>query len=146
MAQQTINIGTSPNDGTGDPLRNAFNKANLNFTDLYGGAGVADDSITYAKLGTEYTTSAAVAATDLDFSTAQVFTKTITANTTFTFSNTEIGMVKDFVLTGGGAATLTFPTGTKIAAGEYDGAVSNLFQILVVGAADYWITISQEVV
>ena len=36
MAQETINIGTSPNDGTGDPLRNAFNKANLNFTELYG--------------------------------------------------------------------------------------------------------------
>jgi len=146
MAQQTINIGTSPNDGTGDPLRNAFNKANLNFTDLYSGAGVANDSITYAKLGTEYTTSAAVAATDLDFSSAQVFTKTISTNTTFTFSNAEIGMVKDFVLTGGGAAVLTFPTGTKIAAGEYDGTVSNLFQILVVGAADYWITISQEAV
>ena len=51
MAQQTINIGTSPNDGTGDPIRNAFNKANLNFTDLYSGAGeVADGSITTAKL------------------------------------------------------------------------------------------------
>ena len=45
MAQETINIGTSPNDGTGDPLRNAFNKANLNFTELYGGAGVGDDSL-----------------------------------------------------------------------------------------------------
>ena len=144
MAQQTINIGSAPNDGTGDPLRNAFNKANLNFTDLYSGAGVADDSITYAKLGDEYTTSAAVAATDLDFSSAQVFTKTISANTTFTFSNAEIGMIKDFVLTGAGE--LTFPTGTKIAAGTYDGAVSNLLQILVVGASDYWLTISQEAV
>ena len=144
MAQQTINIGTSPNDGTGDPLRNAFNKANLNFTDLYGGAGVADDSITYAKLGTEYTTSAAVAASDVDFSTAQVFTKTLSANTTLTFSNDSIGMIKDLVITGD--FTLTFPAGSKIASGEYDGTVSNLIQVLVVGAADYWITISQEVV
>lgn len=144
MAQETINIGTSPNDGTGDPLRNAFNKANLNFTDLYGGAGVADDSITYAKLGSEYTTSAAVAASDVDFSTAQVFTKTLSANTTLTFSNDSIGMIKDLVITGD--FTLTFPTGSKIAAGEYDGTVSNLIQVLVVGAADYWITISQEVV
>ena len=144
MAQQTINIGTSPNDGTGDPLRNAFNKANLNFTDLYGGAGVADDSITYAKLGSEYTTSAAVAASDVDFSTAQVFTKTLSANTTLTFSNDSIGMIKDLVITGD--FTLTFPTGSKIAAGEYDGTVSNLIQVLVVGAADYWITISQEAV
>ena len=144
MAQQTINIGSAPNDGTGDPLRNAFNKANLNFTDLYGGAGVADDSITYAKLGSEYTTSAAIAASDVDFSTAQVFTKTLAANTTLTFSNDSIGMIKDLVITGD--FTLTFPTGSKIAAGEYDGTVSNLIQVLVVGAADYWITISQEVV
>lgn len=35
MAQQTIGIGTTANDGTGDPLRTAFNKTNLNFTDLY---------------------------------------------------------------------------------------------------------------
>ena len=26
MAQQTINIGTVANDGTGDPLRTAFDK------------------------------------------------------------------------------------------------------------------------
>lgn len=32
MAQiQDINIGTTPNDRTGDPIRTAFNKANLNF-------------------------------------------------------------------------------------------------------------------
>lgn len=38
MSQQTIGIGTAANDGTGDPLRTAFNKSNLNFTDLYTGA------------------------------------------------------------------------------------------------------------
>ena len=36
MAQQSINVGTSANDGTGDPLRTAFNKINSNFTELYG--------------------------------------------------------------------------------------------------------------
>lgn len=35
MAQQTINIGSAPNDTTGDPLRTAFTKVNANFTDLY---------------------------------------------------------------------------------------------------------------
>ena len=35
MAKQTINIGTSANDGTGDPLRTAFDKINDNFTELY---------------------------------------------------------------------------------------------------------------
>lgn len=35
MAKQTINIGTTANDGTGDSIRNAFDKTNDNFTELY---------------------------------------------------------------------------------------------------------------
>lgn len=35
MSQQTIGIGASANDGTGDPLRTAFTKANENFEELY---------------------------------------------------------------------------------------------------------------
>ena len=35
MAKQTVNIGTAPNDGTGDPLRTAFDKCNDNFDELY---------------------------------------------------------------------------------------------------------------
>lgn len=35
MAQQTIDIGAAPNDGTGDPLRDAMDKCNDNFTELY---------------------------------------------------------------------------------------------------------------
>lgn len=35
MAKQDINIGTTPNDGTGDTLRDAFDKANDNFTENY---------------------------------------------------------------------------------------------------------------
>lgn len=37
MTKQVIGIGTTANDGTGDPLRTAFNKANQNFTELYNG-------------------------------------------------------------------------------------------------------------
>ena len=37
MARQPINIGSSANDGTGDPLRTAFDKINDNFVELYGG-------------------------------------------------------------------------------------------------------------
>lgn len=35
MTQQFINIGVVPNDGTGDPLRVAFQKINSNFNDVY---------------------------------------------------------------------------------------------------------------
>jgi len=163
MAKQTINIGSTANDGTGDPLRTAFDKVNDNFTELYsddagdvnsvtGSGGLTaspttgavvvsldDDSITYAKLGTEFTTSAALA-TNVDFATAQVFTKTLSGDTTLTFSNTAIGMVKDLVITG--SHTLTLPSGSTVA-GTYDGSVSNLIQVVVTGASEYWFSISQ---
>ena len=239
MAKDLINIGTDPNDNTGDPIRDAFNKANLMFTELYdddladvssieatapiardsatgivtisltdggistgkiandavtedklanainsaiadntakigittqqaadivtnnnketnathtgevtGSAGsaaltIANDIISYAKLGAEFTTVEAMPALELDFDDAQVFTKTISGTSAFTFVNQDVGMVKDLVLQGGGAETLTWPTGTKIITGTYDGSVLNLIQIVVVGAASYWVTISK---
>lgn len=39
MAKQTIGIGSSANDGTGDTLRVAFDKCNDNFTELYNDDG-----------------------------------------------------------------------------------------------------------
>jgi len=164
MAKQVINIGTTANDGTGDHLRTAFDKVNDNFTELYtddagdvgsiiAGTGisvdqatgdvtvsVATDGIDFDKLGAEFTTSSAVT-TALDFSAAQIFTKTMTADTTFTYSNVGVGMVKDFILTG--AFVPTFPAGTKTVAGTYDGSVSNLIQIVAVASGDYWMSISK---
>ena len=35
MARQAIGIGTTANDGTGDPLRTAFDKVNDNFLERY---------------------------------------------------------------------------------------------------------------
>ena len=35
MAKQVIGIGTTANDGTGDSIRDAFDKCNDNFTELY---------------------------------------------------------------------------------------------------------------
>jgi hypothetical protein len=49
MAKQTINIGTTPNDGTGDALRNAFDKTNSNFTELYDGK---QNTLTLTTTGT----------------------------------------------------------------------------------------------
>ena len=45
MAQQTINIGSAANDGTGDPLRTAFDKINDNFNELYGSTAEANDLV-----------------------------------------------------------------------------------------------------
>jgi hypothetical protein len=41
MSKQTINVGTVANDGTGDTLRAAGQKANANFTELYDLTGQA---------------------------------------------------------------------------------------------------------
>ncbi len=106
---------------------------------------IADDAISYAKLATEFTTAATLSASNVDFSTAQVFTKTLAANDTLTFSNVSTGMVKDLVITGD--FTLTLPASVKVISGTYDGTVSNLIQIVATnGATEQWASISQEAV
>jgi hypothetical protein len=57
MAQQTIDVGATPNDGTGDPIRDAFEKVNVNFTELYSALGV------YQPLDADLTAIAALTTT-----------------------------------------------------------------------------------
>lgn len=108
-------------------------------------AKIADDAVSYAKLGAEFTTAAAISASDVDWSSAAVHTKTLSANTTLTFSNVSTGMVVDLVITGN--YTLTLPASVKEITGTYDGTVSNLIQIVSTnGSTEQWATISQEAV
>ena len=166
MAQQVINIGSVANDGTGDPLRDAFGKINENFTELYqddagdvnsvtGSGGLTaspttgavvvslnDDSISYAKLGTEFTTAQPVSATTLNFNQAQVFTKTLAGGTTtFTVSGADVGMVKDLILTGTGSFLIT---GGKLIAGDFVESTTNFVQIVAQSPSVFWYSISQE--
>ena len=55
MVRQVINVGTAPNDGTGDTNRDAFIKANANFVELYA------EGWTYLRLLSDFTTSSATA-------------------------------------------------------------------------------------
>lgn len=105
-----------------------------------GALTIANDVITHAKLGVEFTTVGAVS-TELEFDDHQIFTKTMSGNTTFTYSGVGIGMIKDFILQGN--HTPTFPSGTKVVTGTYDGSSVNLIQILAVSSSDYWISISK---
>jgi len=115
----------------------------LSATDGSGVVRIKDDGVTYDKMGAEFTTAAVISASDVDFSSAAVFTKTISGTTTLTFSNVETGMVKDLVITGTG--TLTLPASVKTITGTYDGSVSNLIQIVSTnGSTEQWATISQE--
>lgn len=52
MAKQIINIGASANDGTGDPLRNAFDKTNDNFNELYLALGDANNPVNLFDINT----------------------------------------------------------------------------------------------
>jgi len=62
MAQQTINIGASPNDGTGTPLRTAFQYTNSNFSELYTAVGPSGNNIVVP--GSATITGALTVATD----------------------------------------------------------------------------------
>lgn len=105
---------------------------------------VKDDGVTYAKLGAEFTTAAALTGTDVDWSTAQTFTKTLTANTTLTFSNVSTGMQINLVISGN--YTLTLPTSVKelTNASTYDGTGENLISIVSTnGATEQFATINK---
>jgi len=131
MAKQTINIGTTANDGTGDTVRVAFDKTNDNTNELYnllgdgsalsitgdvsvsaGAVTIVDDAVNTAKLGAEFTTSSAVTSATtiaIDTSTADIFTWTAGHSTTISFTNVVIGVTKTLQITGGGGSyTLAF--------------------------------------
>jgi len=91
MAQQTINVGAAPNDGTGDPARTSFTKCNDNFTELYAAntnfLTTAVAAATYQPLDADLTAIAALAGTNNIYyrSGTDTWTSvTIGSNLTFT--------------------------------------------------------------
>tara|TARA_R100001460_G_scaffold16463_2_gene35966 strand:- start:125 stop:1114 length:990 start_codon:yes stop_codon:yes gene_type:complete len=91
---------------------------------------IAADAVGYSKLGAEFTTAAALSGTDVDWATAQTFTKTLGSNTTLTFSNVSTGMQINLVISGN--YTLTLPSSVKelTNASTYDGSGENLISIV----------------
>lgn len=53
MAQQIINVGAAPNDGQGDPIRNAYIKCNDNFSQLYSRAQLSPPATLVGSIGDE---------------------------------------------------------------------------------------------
>ena len=101
------------------------------------------NAIGYAQTANEFKTSAAFT-TDVDFSSAAVFTQTLSGNLTMTFSNAGIGMTKILLITGGnGSYTVTFPAGATKLEGTYDDTVVNFIQVTCTGSGEYYYTISQ---
>ena len=144
MAQQTINIGSVANDGTGDPLRTAFDKANDNFNEVYG-----NDFTTYDRLAEEF--KDLVSQNDLSFGTETIHVGTISGDATLNILGVKQGVTKTAIFTGGtslgfgGTVTSTY----NVIAGEYDPAADNFIQIFASGVypnQDFYITISQPTV
>jgi hypothetical protein len=102
-----------------------------------------DNSVDTGKLAARYKNIIGMTGVDVDWSAGQVFTKTLSANSTLAFSNLHVG-VKDLEITG--SYTLALPSGFKLISGEYDGSVLNFIQIVCTDPSTPkgWVVISQE--
>jgi cytoskeletal protein CcmA (bactofilin family) len=53
MAKQIVNVGSAPNDSTGDPLRTAFTKINQNFDEVYANVASSNFKFTNNEMSTK---------------------------------------------------------------------------------------------
>lgn len=165
MAQQIINVGSAPNDGTGDVLRNSQIKANANFTELYNAVDLKLDKVTTTDVEKVYiknadgtqgmkptidlqngtlVTNASVSGTyNLDFN-KDTYELTLTGNTTLTVSNLPSGKTKVISVYITGNFSLTYPAGfSSRIVGTYDGTKNNLIVIEYRGVTNgYWVQIT----
>mgnify|MGYP003141837529 CR=1 FL=1 len=127
MAKQAIGIGSTANDGTGDTIRDSFDKVNDNFNELYGG---------------ESTITATTGTINLDASANDVFrlTSDLTGATTFNIQNMRAGQMIDIIVSGSQTITFTSDDTTetfnKVGSNDYDGASDNHIQVLCVDDID----------
>jgi hypothetical protein len=134
MAQQTINIGSAPNDGAGDPLRTAFQKCNDNFTELYSAPSGGTGTVTSVGVATANGVSATIT------------NPTTTPSMTFSLGNIIPATVNGIVLSGSSNPALAV-AGTSSISGSHSGTSSgtNTGDIVLAGAPDY-ITISGQTI
>lgn len=127
MSKQSINIGTSANDGTGSTIRASFDICNDNFDELYGGETAITD------------TSGTI---NLDASTTDVFrlTSDLTGATTLNIQNMRSGQMIDILVSGSQTITFTSDdtseTFNKVGSNDYDGASDNHIQVLCADDTD----------
>ena len=108
MAQQTINIGSAPNDGSGDPIRTAFEKCNDNFTELYSSPGGGSGTVTSVTVNAANGISATVS------------NPTTTPAMTFSLGNITPATVNGIALSGSSTPSLAI-TGVSSISGSHTG-------------------------
>lgn len=106
---------------------------------------MSDSSVTYSKLATDLTGIVAISASDVDWSAGAIFTKTLTGNTTLTFSNYQLDKIIVLEITGN--FSLTFPATVNILSGVYDGTLANYITLHCTtstgGSEEVWGSISK---
>ena len=138
MAKQTINIGASPNDGTGTPLRTAFDYTNQNFTELYTAVGPSGNNIVVPGNAT-ITGDLTVRTNKLAVTSTGVGCGTTTPALPFVVSNAgaqgfEINPNGSIV--SGGIDILSYNRSTSVYKGVGFAAESYLFRVGTVSATD----------
>ena len=103
MAKQSLNLGSTANDGTGDPLRTAGDKSNDNFDELYNLTQSAVGSVRFAAASFSpvlYTGSESIT------SNALVFSNKATAQSLTMLNGSADGEIKIFVNINAGTLTV----------------------------------------
>ena len=84
----------------------------------------------------------AMTGVDMDLSAGEYFTKTISGNTTFTFSNIPSGYTGWVLeITNGGSATVTWPASVKWGGGQAAALTASGVDILVFSSDDSGVTV-----
>lgn len=105
----------------------------------------ADASVSYVKLGADLSNSAVISSVDIDWSTSSIFTKTITSNTVFTFSNYQLNKIITLVIKGN--YVISLPKSVSTITGLYDGLTTNyitLHCIKITAPQEVWAVINKK--
>lgn len=145
MAKQTVGIGTFADDGTGDPLRTAFEKLNDNFDEVYGNnfvtnAMLNDDIVDHDELAARFSEEVSIdtltGTVNFNCSSGSTFKLSgdLAGAYTIKLINYKLGqIVSIYPVTGDETLNLDAGTGTsvfnKIGGVDYDGTSDNIIQI-----------------
>jgi hypothetical protein len=72
MSQEIVNLGSQPNDGTGDSIRDAFTKVNNNFNEVYSNVAVLQTYVgTFTTISSSISQIKSFSSTIANFSATQ---------------------------------------------------------------------------
>lgn len=116
------------------PTISDMTNANHTHGNAAGGGALADDLISYAKQGAEFKGDLTITANAIDWATGFYKEITLTANTTYTFTNLEKG--KTIVIRMTGAFVPTLPVSCELVnGGTYDGTKFNYLVMTCVNSS-----------